>query len=306
MTAVDSMVERFDGAVLLLPHKLRERARTLTRSDRARAEELRLRVGRPMVALLPEGELSLGGDAVTARDLELTVELATGASVHSNSQWLKNGFIPCRGGYRVGLCGSVFTSGGEVMGFGSFSSASIRVAREHRNIADALLPGLYNGDGLSSTLIIAPPGAGKTTLLRELVRRVSSPSPGRPGLRVGLCDERGELAALEGSGPQLDVGVMTDVLDGCPKAQAALMLLRTMNPQVIAMDEITSPEDVSAVERARNCGVSLLATAHARDLSDLMSRPLYRDMPHIFDSFITVENLRGRRSFTLQKGGVEL
>ncbi len=303
MTAGDSMVERFDGAVLLLPYKLRERARSVVRSDRVRAEEIRLRVGRPMSVLLPEGELTLGGEAVTARDLELLVEIATGASVHSSGQWLKDGFIPCRGGCRVGLCGSVYSSGGEVTGFNSFSSASIRIAREHRGIADAILPGLFRDGALASTLIVAPPGAGKTTLLRELVRRIASPSQSRPGLRVGLCDERGELAAMRGGVAGLDVGELTDVLDGCPKAQGALMLLRTMNPQVIAMDEITSPEDMAAINFARNCGVSLLATAHAGGLSDLLSRPLYRDVAGVFDNCVTVENRNGRRIINLQKGG---
>ena len=296
MTAADSMVEKFDGAVLLLPYKLRERARTLTRSDRARAEEIRLRVGRPMSVLLPEGELTLGGEAVTARDLELLVEIATGASVHSSGQWLKYGFIPCRGGCRVGICGSTYLSGNEVTGFGSYSSASVRIAREHKGIADGLLPELMCDGRLSSTLIIAPPGGGKTTLLRELVRLIASPSKSRPGLRVGLAAMRGGVAGL-------DVGELTDVLDGCPKAQGALMLLRTMNPQVIAMDEITSPEDMEAISFVRNCGVALLATAHAGGPEDLLSRPLYRDIPDVFDGYITVENKNGKRAFSYKAGG---
>lgn len=308
MTGADERAARYDGAVLLLPYKLRERARTALRADRETAEELRLRVGQPMTALLADGEISLGGEAVTNRDIELLVEIATGASVHSSLRMLKNGYIACRGGYRVGLCGSVFLSEGAVGGFGAYSSAAIRISREHRGIADGLLPELAAGGRFRSTLIIAPPGAGKTTLLREIVRCVSSPSRMGPGLRVALSDERGEIAAMWDGKPQMDVGKKTDVLDACPKAQAVMMLLRTMNPQVVALDEITAPEDVEAVERARNCGVALLATAHAWDVGDLRSRPLYRDMLSggVFENIITIKKEGAGRSYQLTKGGEAL
>ena len=59
----------------------------------------------------------------------------------------------------------------------------------------------------ASTLILGPPGSGKTTLLRECVRSLSD-----GGSRVGLVDERGELAACRLGVPLLDVGAQTDVL----------------------------------------------------------------------------------------------
>lgn len=122
-----------------------------------------------------------------------------------------------------------------------------------------------------NVLIISPPGGGKTTFLRECIRAISS-----SGVRVAVCDERGELAAVFRGVPQFDIGPMSDVMTDIPKSEAALMLLRSMNPQVIAMDEISSPEDCRAAASAVGCGVRVIATAHAAAVSDLKRRNVYR------------------------------
>ena len=118
-------------------------------------------------------------------------------------------------------------------------------------------------------------GRGKTTLLRDLIFRVSE-GEGCVPLRVGLADERGEVAALWEGVPQFDVGEHTDVLEGCPKAVGLMLLLRGMNPQLLACDEVTDPADCAALERCSNSGVGLLATLHARKVEDLAQKPLYR------------------------------
>ncbi len=74
---------------------------------------------------------------------------------------------------------------------------------------------------------------------------------------------------MAGGSPQLYVGRHTDVLDGCAKSEGLSMLMRGMNPQVAAVDEITDPTDVEAVVQAAGCGVVLLATAHGLDRADL-------------------------------------
>ena len=296
MERVSGAVERFDRAALLLPHNLRERARELKREERASCEEFRLRLGYPASVVMPEGERSIGGDPVTKRELGFVLEAATGASVHSASSRLAEGFITAKGGFRVGLCGAVGLSGGEPGGFTSVSSAAIRISREHKGACVPIIDSVYSGGEVRSTLIISPPGAGKTTLLRDLVRYISDAAGGP---RVGLCDERSEIAAFFEGEPTMDVGRRTDVLDGCPKARAVSMLLRSMNPGVIAIDEITAEEDAEAMTRAAHCGVKLIATAHAASRTELAERPIYRALlaSGVFEELIIIRKLGGRRSY---------
>ena len=132
------------------------------------------------------------------------------------------------------------------------------------------------GNGV--TCLMAPSGAGKTTLLRDLVRRLSTGTAPYGSRRVSLIDERGEVAVMVRGRPQMDVGPRTDVLDACPKALGIPIVLRAMNPQIIAVDEITVREDLRAVHLANGCGVRLLATIHAGNVEELKRKPLYAQL----------------------------
>ncbi len=86
---------------------------------------------------------------------------------------------------------------------------------------------------------------------------------------MAVVDERQELSGAVHGVPQFDLGPRTDVLSGCPKGDGMLMLLRSMNPQWIAVDEITQPEDIMALRQAGSCGVKLIATIHAGSAEEL-------------------------------------
>ncbi len=267
-------IARFDGAVQLLPGELRQRARRLLSRERSLAEEFRLRRGQVPTVLLPEGEVPLGGEPVTGAELEALLERATSASFHTVQDSLRRGYVTVRGGYRLGLCGTAVTEEGCMTGLRSLSSAALRISREVRGVGEQVLDRICPGGSFASTLILSPPGGGKTTLLRDLIRLLSD----RKQLRVAAADERGEIAAMWQGERGMDVGRYTDVLEGCSKAEGAMALLRAMNPQVLAMDEITQPEDVEAMLQASYCGVQLLATAHAASFADLQRRGLYRQV----------------------------
>ena len=292
-------MREFEQAASVLPPELRQQALALPAQERERAEELRLRCGWPMAAVFPEGEIPLGGRKLVTQDLELLLEIASRASVHAVLSQLREGYLTIEGGHRLGLCGTAVLENGQMRNLRSLSSVSIRIARQHPGAALPLLSGLMEGGRLCSTLIAAPPGMGKTTLLRDLVRCISD-GEGTPPLRVGLADERGEVAALYGGVPQLRVGRRTDVIEGCPKAQGAMLLLRAMNPQVLAMDEITAPEDVAALLTAAGCGAVLLATAHGEG-DELTRRPLYRTMleERIFQRVVSIQRTEQGRSYTV-------
>ncbi len=264
-------------AVGVLPQRLRREVMACTGNERSHVEEIRLRLGVQPSVVLPEGEVFLTGCPVTAGELDMVLELATRASVHAVMEQIRRGYITLQGGHRMGLCGSVVMKGGEVHAFRRSSSINLRIARQMPGVAQEILPQLMEGGSLCSTLILAPPGLGKTTLLRDIIRTISN-GEGIAPLRVGLADERGEVAALRDGIPQLEVGVRTDVVEGCPKDRGLLLLLRGMNPQVLAVDEITAPEDVTAILQGVGCGTTMLATAHGLTVEDLRRRPLYRQL----------------------------
>ena len=261
----------------VLPLRLRQGALALSLEEQAQVEELRLRAGRPMSAVLPEGERTIPGAPVGTRELEQLLEIASRASLHAVLDQVRRGYLTVEGGHRLGLCGTAVMREGELHSLRQLSSANLRIARQVRGTAEGILDRLCPAGRLESTLILAPPGLGKTTLLRDLIRLVSDGAGCRP-LRVSLADERGEVAALWNGIPQLEVGRNTDVVEGCPKAQGLMLLLRAMNPQVLAADEITAPEDVAALRTACGCGVTLLATAHGEGRGDLERRALYRPL----------------------------
>ena len=280
-------------ALALLPDGLCTRADELTA---ARPEELRLRRGRRATALVDGAERVISDRAVTEKDIAALLERVTGASLHTVIGELRNGYINS-GGLRVGVCGTAVIKDGDVSGFRDFSSVNIRIPALFTGDMEAAWAELRRARG-ASVLLISPPGGGKTTALRELIRRTADTMT-----RVAVVDERGELTAAEDGELGFDLGAHSDVMTGVKKSRAALMLLRAMNPDMIAVDEITERADADAMREITGCGVALYATAHAARLEELSRRALYRELldEHIFQYVMEISGTGRARRYTLRR-----
>lgn len=303
LSQVMPMEHSNDRVAELFPTPYRAAVAALLDQRGERVEELRLRAGVPVSWVTRGRELWLDEALPPAEPalLEELIRRASGHAVYAVEEQLRRGYLTLPGGCRLGLSGTVSVTAGSVKTIREIQALNLRFARERPGCADAASSFLWSNPG--SMLILGPPGAGKTTVLRDLVRQLSD----RFSRRVGLVDERGELAACRDGLPQLNVGRRTDVLTACPKAAGIELLLRAMSPEWIAVDEITAARDAEALAEAACCGVRFLATVHASDCEELRRRPSTRKLlaAGIFENLAVIDENRKLRCERIRYGTVK-
>ena len=315
--------KRIDNILIKLPESMRDRIEKLPAQTLQQLEEIRIRTNTDTLLISGGREYSLrDGDEITAEVLEEILNRLLDYSYYAYEEELSRGYITIEGGHQVGICGRVTLENRQVHLIKDVSSLNIRRSREITGASEKILGAVLSpakapaesvpnagisagcGDDRSpapsdlfgvcpsaadygrmvvcNTLIISPPKCGKTTMLRDLARNLSN-----AGFRIGICDERSEIAGCYDGKTSYDLGPRTDVLDGCPKADGILMLIRAMSPDVVMTDEIGKPEDAAAIRSALSAGVKIITTIHGSSFEDAAKSAvgsLITD--HIFETLI--------------------
>jgi stage III sporulation protein AA len=295
----------------VLPLSVRQAVLSLPGDVQSEIEEIRLRMGRPLQVLYGgrdafvtwQGKVTREPDAayrLNEEDLAQALNLMSGSSLYALEEELRRGYITIQGGHRVGIAGrALLDSSGNVRGMKEIAAFNLRVARDVKNAAEGVGPLLIDSVShrLHNTLLISPPQCGKTTMLRDLARKISQGTlhPKVPGQKVGIVDERSEIAASWRGVPQHDLGPRTDVLDACPKAEGMAMMIRSMSPQVLITDEIGRTEDGHALLEAIHAGVTVITTAHGFGMHEVRTRPLLQKLYELgaFSRYIILSRRRG-------------
>lgn len=278
-------------------------------------EEIRVRIGQPM-------ELSYSGEnkylrncgeglelcsekeylrsrkelyRVTEQDMREMLNYISNYSLYAFQEKIRQGYITIEGGHRVGIAGQTSLHNGKIAAVSPITFLNIRVAHEKKGCAKTVVPFIRQKESIYNTLILSAPGVGKTTLLRDLIRSLSDGEENGVRLKVCVVDERSEIAACCHGIPQNDMGARTDVLDGCGKAEGMQLLIRSMSPHIIAVDELGGEEDFFAVEQALNCGSRVLGTIHAGSMKELSQKPYLKKWMErgLFERFVCLKKEAG-------------
>lgn len=275
------------GLVTVFPTSIRPRMRKINWDG---LEEIRVRIGWPVELIYGNHNEWLGNyDSMIDRQcLDEMLNYITGYSIYSMDEEIKQGYITFSGGHRIGITGHATyealrdTREHRITNIIDIGGLNIRIAHERKGCAEKIVPHLRKGSSIYNTIFFAAPGAGKTTYLRDTIRILSEGMKSgdmiqHQGFKVCVIDERSEIAACVEGKAQNDLGKRTDILDACPKEIGMKMVLRTMSPDIIAVDEIGKEEEFVLLEQMRCSGVKILGTVHAGDMQEVLRNPMIRD-----------------------------
>lgn len=262
-------MQKMEEMIPGLPGEWYEEIKSLPRESFDSLEEIRIKSGKPVYLYCGNGEYILNctrQHPVNPKILSTICNSLFHHSIYAYQEELANGYITLESGYRIGFCGRAVVEGNRIKTLRDISSLNIRRAKEIFGISERCYPYTVDDSGrFYNTLIVSPPKCGKTTLLRDFIRNLSD-----RGFKIGVCDERNEIAGASENGFSYNLGDRTDVLSGCPKEKGMMMLIRSMAPDIIATDEIGKEEDCYAITSAVTAGIGILTTIHGNGYEDVL------------------------------------
>ncbi|OLS03932.1 stage III sporulation protein AA [Tissierella creatinophila] len=300
--------ETFENLCRFITEDIRQTLLRLPKEYKEDIEEIRLRNNKPLNIYIKGKNFFVGkngtvlesekeGLIIKDDDIKNTFQLITNHSVYAFSEEIKNGFITITGGHRVGIGGKTVYGLDKIEDITNISSLNFRIAREKKGISDFLIPNLIDeNNDFYNTLIISPPQCGKTTLLRDIIRNLSNGKDNEfEGFKIGLIDERSEIAGVYRGVSQNDVGLRTDILDGCLKSHGIIMLIRSMSPEIIAVDEIGGVKDIEAIGEGLRAGIKFIATVHGSSLDEIKCKKNLNEIINekIFKRYVVLDRSRG-------------
>lgn len=256
-----------DKLLFFLPEKILNKIENIEK-----VEEIRIRMGKKVNIKYVDKDIFIDVE-ITKHDIENILEIACRGSVYSYQNEFVNGFITIENGIRIGITGNVVSENGNIINITEVSSLNIRVSRQIDGVSKILDKYIVENDYILNTLIVSMPGKGKTTILKDLIKRISN---GKicSSKNIAVVDERMELSANN----EIDLGDKTDVLTNVSKYQGMKMLVRSMAPEVIAVDEIGTKEDVLAIKYMYVSGVKGIFTAHGKSIEDIYLNPILKEL----------------------------
>lgn len=246
--------------------------------ERQSVSELRLNSGRAAAMVFPDRIMYLTNSGLTANprntlavtvmptDISSIVDSLSHYSIHSCTRQLRDGVFVLRKGVRVGLSGS-FNSEGCMT---DITGLNFRISRNIQGCADEVYK--LVSQSCQGIVICGGVNSGKTTILRDLCRTVGNMH------KAVLVDERNEIACTNGGIIENDVGMLTNILTGCSRAKGIVSAVRTLSPDFIFCDEISTEEDASAIIENLGCGVKFCATVHGTSFQDLQNRSVMKTL----------------------------
>ncbi|WP_343752910.1 stage III sporulation protein AA [Lentibacillus halophilus] len=271
----------------LFPERIRQAIDHKAANQWGFIQEIRFRIQQPVELIFDDHTEWIGHVRPDRKDSLFVVNQLSEFSLYRMEDELREGYVTIEGGHRVGLSGKVNTMHGQVKAIQHIASFNIRIAKQKIGAAKSFIPYLYRNHYVN-TLLIGPPQTGKTTLIRDISRLIGTGWGNARARKVCIVDERSEIAGSKKGIPQHELGVRTDVMDACPKKEGMMMMIRSMSPEILIVDEIGSTSDAQALMEAVNAGVTVICTIHGESLMELKKRPSLQPLFEydVFERFV--------------------